>query len=1160
MSAHVPDRAARLAALRQALAERILVLDGATGTALQAENLGPDDFGGAELEGCNEALVIERPDAVRRLHETYLAAGCDIVETNTFGATALVLAEYGLEARAREINREAARLAREACAAFDEPGRMRWVAGSMGPTTKAISVTGGITFDALRGHYREQALGLIEGGADYLLLETCQDTLGVKAGLLGIAAACAELGVEVPRAVSGTIEPTGTMLAGQDVEALAVSLEHVDLLYLGLNCATGPEFMTDHLRSLAAEVRTRTACVPNAGLPDEDGLYPEGPAALAAVVGRFAAQGWLNLVGGCCGTTPEHVTALAAAVAGLPPRVPPTARPTRLSGIEMLQVDDDTRPVIIGERTNVLGSRKFKRLIQEGRFEEAAEVGRAQVKGGAHLLDVCLQDPDADEAADMDAFLAELVRQVKVPLVIDTTDAAVMEGALARCQGKSLLNSVNLEDGRARFEQVVPLARRYGAALVVGLIDEDPEQGMAVTVARKLEVATRSHRILTEEFGVAEEDIVWDPLVFPCGTGDEAYVGSAVATIDGVRALKAAFPRTKTVLGVSNVSFGLPPAGREVLNSVFLYHCVQAGLDLAIVNSERLERYPSIPEEERKLSEDLLWSRGDDPIAAFTAHFRGREGRREGPRRELDLEERLEAYIIEGTKQGLVEDLDLALADPAFPDALDIVNGPLMAGMAEVGRLFNANELIVAEVLQSASAMKAAVSHLEPHMEGEGGASRGRVLLATVKGDVHDIGKNLVDIVFSNNGFEVIDLGIKVHSERLVEAAQEHAPDLIGLSGLLVKSAQMMVATAEDLRAAGIDAPLLVGGAALSPAFTHRRIAPAYGGPVAYARDAMHGLDLARRFQDPEARAALVAEIEGDRARYARDGAARKAKTAPPSARPAAARVEPVPLPPAPSTERVVMRGLDLDVVWPWMNLQMLYGKHLGLRGNVARLAEEGDVKLRMLVHAVEAAQAVARDGGMRVDAVCRFLPAARDGDRVTLRDPSDPGTGATFHFPRQAGGEGLCLADYVGGSPAAPDHVGLFVVTAGSGIRERVGRLRDQGHYLESHVLGALAVETAEAAAEWLHAWMREQWGIPDDPALTMADRLRGRYRGQRYSFGYPACPDLEDQAQLFALLDPSEIDVTLTEGYMMDPEASVSALVFHHPAARYFAADPKD
>ncbi|MHC5010653.1 MAG: homocysteine S-methyltransferase family protein, partial [Planctomycetota bacterium] len=837
----------RLGALREALERRILVLDGATGTALQVEQLTAEDFGGPELEGCNENLVLTRPDVCRRLHERYLASGCDVVETNTFGATPLVLDEYGLADRAREINRDAARIAREACAAHDTEGRMHWVAGSMGPTTRAITVTGGVTFEDLVRHYREQALGLVEGGADYLLLETCQDTRNIKAGTLGIASAFETLGRRIPVAVSGTIENTGTMLAGQTAEALAVSLMHLDLLYLGLNCATGPEFMTDHVRSLSEMARTYVACVPNAGLPDEDGHYAEGPEDLARVLARFAASGWLNVVGGCCGTTPAHVRALSEAVAGLPPRRPPTERRTWLSGIDFLEVNEDTRPVIVGERTNVLGSRKFKRLIKEGRFEEGAEIGRAQVKGGAHVIDVCLQDPDADEAANMDRFLAEMIQKVKVPLVIDSTDHAVMERALTWCQGKALLNSVNLEDGRERFECVVPLARRYGAALVVGLIDEDPEDGMAVTVARKLEVARRSHRILTEDFGVPEEDIVFDPLVFPCGTGDEKYVGSAKETVDGVRAIKAAFPRCKTILGISNVSFGLPEAGREVLNSVFLYHCVQAGLDLAIVNSEKMQRYPTIPEEERRLAEDLIEWRGEDPVAAFAAHFRGRKPRAMATHTDLSLADRLAAYIVEGTKEGLSADLDEALASPDYPEPLDIINGPLMAGMAEVGRLFNDNELIVAEVLQSAGAMKAAVTHLEGHMEKAEGAGRGRVVLATVKGDVHDIGKNLVDIVLSNNGFDVINLGIKIPSERLIEAVREHRPDLIGLSGLLVKSAQMMVTTAQDLREAGIDTPILVGGAALSPTFTYGRIAPQYGGAVAYARDAMHGLSLCNR-------------------------------------------------------------------------------------------------------------------------------------------------------------------------------------------------------------------------------------------------------------------------------------------------------------------------
>ncbi len=504
--------ATRQEALIVALEQRILVLDGATGTAFQALNLTAADFGGPALEGCNENLVLTRPEVCARVHAAYLEAGCDIVETNTFGATPLVLDEYGLSREARRINREAARIARATCTRFETPERLRWVAGSMGPTTKSLSVTGGVTFDALVGHFEEQALGLIEGGADYLLLETCQDTRNVKAGLLGIDAACAALGVRLPVAVSATIEGTGTMLGGQDVEALAVSLAHRDLLYLGLNCATGPAFMTDHVRTLAAATRARVACVPNAGLPDEDGCYREGPADVATVLTRFADHGWLNLVGGCCGTTAAHVRALVAAMHGRRPRVAPsTPRGTWLAGVDALEVTDDLRPAIVGERTNVLGSRRFKRLVKEQRWEEAVEIGRAQVKGGAHLIDICLQDPDADELAGVEAFLERLTRAVRVPLVIDTTDARVMERALTYCQGKALLNSVNLEDGLERFERVVPLAKRFGAALVVGLIDEDPQQGMAVTVERKLEVARRSHRILTQDFGMPEEDLIFDP-------------------------------------------------------------------------------------------------------------------------------------------------------------------------------------------------------------------------------------------------------------------------------------------------------------------------------------------------------------------------------------------------------------------------------------------------------------------------------------------------------------------------------------------------------------------------------------------------------------------------------------------------------------------------
>ncbi|MCZ6508216.1 MAG: homocysteine S-methyltransferase family protein, partial [Acidobacteria bacterium] len=665
------DTQARVAALIDAFDERVLVMDGATGTAMQDLDLTAEDFGGPDLEGCNEILVATRSDVVEKVHTGYLEAGADIVETNSFGGTPLVLAEYGLADRAFELNQRAGEIARAACRAFDEPGRLRFVCGSLGPTTKAISVTGGITFAELQEHFRVQALGLMAGGVDYLLLETCQDTRNIKAGLLGLAEAFEAAGWTLPVAVSVTIEATGTMLAGQDAEALAISLAHAELLYVGLNCATGPELMSQHVRTLSELVRTRVACVPNAGLPDEDGLYSQTPQDFVDVFERFLGAGWLNLVGGCCGTTAGHVSALAALVEDHRPRSLPHHQRALISGIEGVELTVDNRPLLVGERTNVLGSRKFKRLVATGDWDAAAELGRAQVRGGAQVLDVCMQDTDREELEDVEAFLERLVRMVKPPLMIDSTDAEVMELALTYCQGKSVLNSINLEDGRSRFELVAPLARRFGAVVIVGTIDE---QGMAVSAERKLEIAQRSHRILTEEFGLPPEDIWWDALVFPCGTGDENYIGSGASTIEGVRLLKAEFPFSKTVLGISNVSFGLPSAGREILNSVFLYHCTQAGLDAAIVNTERLARYAEISDRERALAEALLFLEPGDvagsekAVAEFAAHFRGRKATvATAPLADLPLEERLARAVIEGTKEGLKGNLDEALADSRWP-------------------------------------------------------------------------------------------------------------------------------------------------------------------------------------------------------------------------------------------------------------------------------------------------------------------------------------------------------------------------------------------------------------------------------------------------------------------------------------------------------------
>ncbi|MCY1016018.1 methionine synthase [Pyxidicoccus sp. MSG2] len=1169
MTSHLPaalppppgENGRRVEALRTAMRERVLVLDGAMGTLLQNHDLKAADFGGAEYEGCNENLVLTRPELVESIHARYFAAGADVTETDTFGGTPLVLNEFGLGHKALEINEVAARLARNAAAAAEaKDGRMRWVAGSIGPTTKAISVTGGITFEELVENFAVQAEGLALGGSDYLLVETAQDTRNVKAALLGIEQAFRKLGYSLPVAVSGTIEPMGTMLAGQSVESLAASLEHAELLYLGLNCATGPDFMTDHLRSLSAMSQFPVSCVPNAGLPDENGQYLETPDMIARSLKRFCEQGWLNVVGGCCGTHAGHIETLSAAVKGLKPRNA-TPRPrASLSGVDYVEVKDDERPLIVGERTNVIGSKKFKELIVAGQLDDASEIARAQVKRGAQVIDICLANPDREELEDMRNFLEVVVKKVRVPLMIDSTDERVIEMALTYSQGKAIINSVNLEDGEERFEKVVPLARRFGAALVVGCIDE---VGMAVPRQRKLEVAERSFELLTKKYGMKAEDLYFDPLVFPCASGDVQYTGSGVETIEGVRLIKERFPRCKTVLGISNVSFGLPTAGREVLNSVFLYHCVQAGLDMALVNSEKLERYASLPEEERKLAEDLLYNRGTDPVTPFAAHFRERKPARAAVS-SLPLEERLQRYIIEGTRDGLTADLDEAMKKYA---PLEIINGPLMKGMDEVGRLFAANELIVAEVLQSAESMKAAVNHLEPHMSKAQAAMRGKVVLATVKGDVHDIGKNLVEIILANNGFHVVNLGIKVPPEQLVQAVREHRPDILGLSGLLVKSAHQMVATAEDLKRAGVETPILVGGAALSRNFVDRNIAPAYGGgTVAYAQDAMSGLDLAKQIVDPGAHEKLRGDLAVRREKLAQEVKERPAVTAPVS-RGRSAEIQVLEtVPAAPDFERHVLTNTPLDHIWKFINPVMLYGRHLGLRSSSRALGTPAEAELAKteegrkalaLKEAVEELKGVLRGGLMHARSVFQFFQAGSDGNRVVLFDGNTGKEAASFDFPRQDREGGLCLADYLrpleGGKPR--DNVAMFVVTAGAGIRELAEELKAKGEFLKMHAVQALALETAEGYAELLHTQLRSMWGTPDRPDMTMLERFRAEYSGKRYSFGYPACPRLEDQSKLFAALRPEEIGVQLTDGCMMEPEASVSAIVFHHPQASYFS-----
>jgi 5-methyltetrahydrofolate--homocysteine methyltransferase len=1173
-------------ALRELLAQRILVLDGAMGTMLQECNLTAEDFGGAALEGCNENLVRTRPDVVLDIHRKYFEAGSDIVETNSFGGAPIVLAEYGLAADAHLLNKRAAELARQAADEFSTPGKPRFVAGSMGPTTKAITVTGGVTFEGLLEAYYTHAKGLVEGGVDLLLVETSQDTRNIKAAILAIHRLSREIGSAVPFIVSVTIEPMGTMLAGQTIEALWASLRHAKPLAFGMNCATGPEFMTDHIRTLSQLTGEFVSCYPNAGLPDEEGKYLETPTTLAAQLEKFADHGWLNLVGGCCGTTEKHIHAIAQMAEGKRPRVRPAESHRAVySGIEAIEAEDSTRPLLVGERTNVIGSRLFKNLVAEEKWEEASEIARRQVRGGAQVVDVCLQSTERDEKKDIPPFYEKLIRKVKAPLMIDTTDPTAIELALTYCQGKSIINSINLEDGEEKFERVVPIAHEFGAAVVVGCIDEDRLQAQAFTRERKLAIAERSYKLLTGKYGLGPEDVIFDPLVFPCATGDENYIGGAVETVEGIRLIKQALPDVRTILGISNVSFGLPAGAREVVNSVFLYYCTKAGLDLAIVNTEKIERFASILPHERELAENLLFSHPpkdvpadhsnaallrDVPadwrkqskeqraavnqyyIVAITEHFRTAKKKEKARAADLPLDERLSNYIIEGTRDGLISDLEKKRGEGTSP--LDIVNGPLMAGMAEVGRLFNANELIVAEVLQSAEAMKAAVSHLEQFMEKADTAKRGKVVLATVKGDVHDIGKNLVEIILKNNGYEVVNLGIKVPPEELIKAYQEHKPDAIGLSGLLVKSAQQMVTTASDLKDAGIEIPLLVGGAALSAKFTQTKIAPSYGKAVCYAKDAMTGLRLMNELMDPATRGTVVREHTSSGNGFGVTTMV-SVKEIPKVTRSPRVRTD-LPIPPVQYLDRKVRLVPDLREVWGYINPFMLYGRHMGFRGDFEKRLTERDPKAIELFESMEEVKKEAAEF-MKVRAVWQFFEAEAAGDSLQLFGPGESESVHTFRFPRQRQGDFLCLSDYV--LPAQNgrrDHVALFVVTAGEGIRSRSEEAKNDGYYFKSHGLQALAIETAEGCAEWLHRRIREDWGFPDPPDLTMAQRFTSRYRGKRYSFGYPACPSLEDQAAIWKLLKPEEIGVQLTEGFMMDPEASVSALVFQHPDCSYFSA----
>ncbi len=1126
--------------INEILNEKILILDGATGTQIQSFNLTADDFGGEAYNGCNEMLNETRPDVVEAIHKRYLEAGADIIETNSFGATPLILAEYDIREKAYQLSKESAKIARRAADEFSTPQKPRFVAGSIGPTTKMINVTGGISLDELKEEYKIQISGLIDGGVDIILFETFADTSNLKAGLIGLQEINNEKNTNIPHMVSVTIEQNGTMLAGQAIDSLYVSIEHSKPLSVGINCGLGPKQVLEHIRTLSQFSGYFTSLHPNAGLPDENGEYTESPEIFSQTIQKIVNDRFVNIIGGCCGTTPAHIKALCDVVQNAVPRIPQRKKGSFVSGLDLLEFTDDNRPVSVGERTNMTGSKKFKKLIRKEKFDEASEIAKAQVMKGAQVIDINLDDTDTDVFFNIKNFYPLALRKIKTPIMIDSSLAPdVFEEALKQLQGKGIINSVNFEN-MERFDRICQMAAKYGAAVIALLIDQ---KEMAVTVEQKVAVAKAMFERMTQKHGIPAHDIIFDCLVFPVASGDAAYYLSAKHTIQSIKEIKTLFPETKFSLGVSNCSFGLPAAGREALNSAYLYYATKNGLDMAIVNSEKLVRYGSLSEEEKKLCKEIVFNNTDEVVSKFIDYYSDKKTKAtsETEHTKLPLEERLQYYITEGLKMGLIDDLEKARENQA---PMDIINTHLMKGMGVVGKRFNANELTVIDVLQSAEVMKTAVDHLKQFMTKEDSLSKGKVMLATVKGDVHDIGKNLVDIVLTNNGYQVVDLGVKIDSQTLIDGFNKHKPDYIGLSGLLVKSAVQMTETAQDLKNAGIHVPLFIGGAALSQKFTANRIQPNYGGNVIYAKDAINGLNLfdsvsSGTYQPPTPN----------------DDTAHKTAVAKPLKEKPQAFVNPVEVLPQPAHfDLKVIDTPPLETVFAHINNQMLFGKHFSLTGGYDNLIQKGDPKALELTEVVDGIKRQAMDHQyIKPTGVYKFFKVRKENEAIIVLGDNLEEI-ARFNFPRQAKGEKLCLSDYIDGQRI--DTMAMFCTTAGHGVAELARKFKDEGQYTLSHVLFSLAVESAEATAELLHKRIREEWGIIDDPALTLRDLFTAKYHGCRYSFGYPACPDLNDQEKIFKLLDITKsIGVKLTDGMMMNPEASVTAFVFHHPEAKYFA-----
>jgi 5-methyltetrahydrofolate--homocysteine methyltransferase len=1150
------------------LRDRVVVFDGATGTNLQTLDLGPEDFGGATLEGCNEILAVTRPAVVADLHRSFFEVGVDAVETDTFGAFPVVLAEYGIADRTFELNQAAARIAKEVASGYATPDRPRWVVGSIGPGTKLPSL-GQIDFVTLRNGYEAQVAGLMAGGVDVLLVETVYDLLQAKAAVIACRRAMAKAGKEVPLMVQVTMETTGRMLVGSEIGAALTALEALRPDVIGLNCATGPREMTEHLRHLSRQSRTFLSCLPNAGLPSiVDGAthYDLTPDDLAAAHDRFTAELGINIVGGCCGTTPEHLRRVVDTVWGRAPvRREPVTEPGCSSIYTAVPFAQDTAYLTIGERTNANGSKKFREAMLAGDWDTCVQMVREQVKEGAHVLDVCVDYVGRDGVADMHEIAGRFSTAAALPLVLDSTEPPVMEAGLQHLGGRAVLNSANLEDGQApgsRCDRVFALAREYGAAVICLTIDEE---GQARTADWKVRVAKRLHDLAVNEYGLEPGDLIFDALTFPLGAGQEDLRRDGIETIEAIRRIKAELPGVYTVLGVSNVSFGLKPAIRQVLNSVFLHECVEAGLDSAIVHSARILPMHRIDERARELCLDLIYDRrraGYDPlhelIAAFADVEHGaveREDRSGWP-----VEERLKARIVDGDRDGLEADLDESLTGGRA--ALSIINDVLLEGMKVVGDLFASGEMQLPFVLQSAETMKTAVAYLEPHMEKTSGGGKGRVVLGTVKGDVHDIGKNLVDIILTNNGYTVKNLGIKVPIHDFVEAVEEFEADAIGMSGLLVKSTLIMRENLEELNSRGLEQlPVLLGGAALTRNYVERDLREVYKGRVFYGKDAFEGLRTMETLMEGKRTGTLDPDF--GRTPGGRVLPPRKSERAAPEVDPAlipsrsAVAVDnPVFKPPFLGSR--VAKGIPLDDIAAYLNETALFRNQWQYRPEGGESDEEFKARIRPTLRA-EVAKA--KEGGTLVPAVAwGYFPVNADGnDLIVWTDDDRTEERMRFTFPRQRREPWQSIADFFRpisgpGASGEADYAAFHVVTMSDVASAHAAELFAANQYQDYLHFHGLSVEMAEALAEYWHRRIREEWGFADEDGPTLTGLFKQQYRGSRYSWGYPACPDLDDQVKVADLLEIDRIGVTVSEEFQLHPEQSTSAIIVHHPEAKYF------